>query len=557
MPEARQDIVSVLLHSVLAEWITTLALVFGGCCSNAWALELATSQNPHAGSLITFAQFLLVSIYGLRKHITVAPNATLRKDLVCKVAANILERYAKKPTAEQVFVAVEGPASVSHAFGGEVAHELELACPELALKRFTAAGTQSTNDVACLDGIWDLSPLEESIVLIDGEHLHSPKYRSKWIYSIFLTFPEVTTPLDTSGGAPLTDSSSLTIDISSPTHPIVVSPPLPKRYNPRIIFDKLTRLRLKKRSIPISRWLVQVALFFITSLLNNAAFGYNVPMAVHIIFRSGGLVVNMIMGWLIDQRRYNATQVLSVLLVTVGVVCTTLSASQPPASQMSGSSFSTPGSYFVGILILTLALIMSGFMGLAQDKAYAKYGRGHWQEAMFYLHFLALPGFTFLWRDLASQIQIVNASTKVEVGLESFVIPLQSLVETTNLVTPFPTGQVTDDAPILQRVFLRRLSIPSFYFPLLLNVMTQLLCVSGVHRLTSRVNSLTVTLVLVVRKALSLGISVVLLRSGRGGGVMLWIGAGLVLAGTIGYTVGSGTQMNKGLKEQDDTKKEQ
>ena len=66
----------------------------------------------------------------------------------------------------------------------------------------------------------------------------------------------------------------------------------------------LSRIRLKKRTIPIYRWAIQVVLFFITSLLNNAAFGYNVPMSVHIIFRSGGLVVNMLMGWFIDGRRY-------------------------------------------------------------------------------------------------------------------------------------------------------------------------------------------------------------------------------------------------------------
>jgi len=136
----------------------------------------------------------------------------------------------------------------------------------------------------------------------------------------------------------------------------------------------------------------------------------------------------------------------------------------------------------------------------------------------------------------------------------------------------------------------------------MLNTITGLVCVAGVHRLTTRVNALTVTLVLVVRKAVSLVISVVgvskvatgirhlaahaftqmnLALDGaiddrfwtkvdqlqsylqvdwdavfRSIGVafvgpdiektgrdfderMMWIGAAMVLLGTVGYTIGS------------------
>jgi solute carrier family 35 (UDP-xylose/UDP-N-acetylglucosamine transporter), member B4 len=62
--------------------------------------------------------------------------------------------------------------------------------------------------------------------------------------------------------------------------------------------------RLKQRQIPLTAYLLQVALFYVISLLNNAAFAYNVPMSVHIIFRSGGLVVSMLLGYLLLGRRY-------------------------------------------------------------------------------------------------------------------------------------------------------------------------------------------------------------------------------------------------------------
>lgn len=58
--------------------------------------------------------------------------------------------------------------------------------------------------------------------------------------------------------------------------------------------------RFKKPKVPITRWSIQVLLYLSTSLLNNAAFAYDIPMSVHIVFRSGGLVINMILGWAVE-----------------------------------------------------------------------------------------------------------------------------------------------------------------------------------------------------------------------------------------------------------------
>lgn len=46
--------------------------------------------------------------------------------------------------------------------------------------------------------------------------------------------------------------------------------------------------RLKPRIVPLRRWTVQVVLFLAVSLMNNWAFGFKVPVPIHIIFRSGG-----------------------------------------------------------------------------------------------------------------------------------------------------------------------------------------------------------------------------------------------------------------------------
>lgn len=221
----------------------------------------------------------------------------------------------------------------------------------------------------------------------------------------------------------------------------------------------------------------------------------------------------------------------AVLIVTAGVVLTTTATSSNKKDPYDSSTFEQaspvdPGRYAAGIAILTLALVLSSAMGLAQDAAYAKYGRGHWEEGMFYLHFLSIPMFAFLKDDIAAQVvEIRNGKS-------------MSLQDLTNSTLAIPLPIVTLSGPlstILDTISTTK--IPTFYLPLFLNVITQLLCVSGVHRLTSQVSSLTVTFVLTIRKAISLIISVVILGGGKGD-PRLWLGAGLVLAGTVIYTLG-------------------
>ncbi|KIJ56917.1 hypothetical protein M422DRAFT_238506 [Sphaerobolus stellatus SS14] len=507
----------MLLDSAIGEWMSMLSLIFGGCCSNALTLELATRQNPHAGSLITFAQFLLVAAYGLPRHLVLKPDTALypglkldKEELLRRLATNIARYHQGKETKGPSFVIV---VNQKDGFSELLARQVEESSSELS--------SIIVHSLLELQSRIQVSDSANTVVFFETDKKTSPPAPlPKWDFEIDLgnysNFSQ-------NFRAQSSSDQLFVVDISIPLRPVLIYAH-PRKWRVPQFLGVPSRIRLKKRTIPISRWAVQVGLFFVTSLLNNAAFGYNVPMSVHIIFRSGGLVVNMLMGWLIDGRRYQRPQIYSVILVTLGVICTTLSAT-PSSSKTKASSISSAGSYVIGILILTLALIMSGFMGLAQDKTYTKYGRGHWEESMFYLHFLALPGFGFVWRDLLNQMQIVNASVKTEVSLGTLLIS-----------SPFGQEKWTVGHSPLRTLLDRGISIPAFYFPLALNIITQLVCVSGVNRLTSRVNSLTVTLVLVVRKAVSLAISVLWLGKGSGG-ILLWTGAGLVLAGTILYTM--------------------
>ncbi|KIY64537.1 UAA transporter, partial [Cylindrobasidium torrendii FP15055 ss-10] len=262
--------------------------------------------------------------------------------------------------------------------------------------------------------------------------------------------------------------------------------------------------RLKPTQIPLRKYALQVLLFYALSFLNNYAFAFKIPMAVHIIFRSGGLIVSLIMGWLIAGKRYSVHHVLSVVVVTLGVIFTTLSAS--PSSDLTASAIPT-SVYYTGIGLLSVALILSGLLGIVQDATYAQHkGSSPWEESMFYLHFLAMPMFAFMGEKILYQAQSLHSSAS----------------------------------------FQSNIPVPSAYLLLLANVTTQLVCVAGVNRLTTQVNSLTVTLILVVRKAVSLLVSVLLKGTAEHVDVtMLWAGAGLVLLGTVWYSYGSARAKTK------------
>ena len=249
-------------------------------------------------------------------------------------------------------------------------------------------------------------------------------------------------------------------------------------------------------------------------------------------------------------------------MVSVGIAVTTAPGArhQSPISSASESASTSGGTaatlteYSMGIAMLTAALVLSTFLGFSQEKTYGKYGR-HWEEGMFFLHFLALPMFAFFGNDLRDQIRQANATPRV-----SLAHPLYALVRSSTPISRV-SGHPTIPVPLpvipipnlgvlpitipsfilkkIDKLFIPPLSdfsVPAFWIPLTINLITQLICVSGVNRLTARVSSLTVVLVLALRKAVSLVISVVLIGRSSGN-TQLWAGAGAVLLGTILYAL--------------------
>lgn len=280
----------------------------------------------------------------------------------------------------------------------------------------------------------------------------------------------------------------------------------------RTRFMSIPYVRLKDRQVPFSQWAMQVLVHTTGSLLNNWAFAFHIPLSLQIVFRSAGLVVSMLFGRLFLNKQYSAMQVASVLLVTMGVILATL-------SRMSSLESDAPvdmEQYSIGITMLFTSLLLTGVLGLLQEKTYTKYGPC-WQEGVFYTHFLSLPVFLFLTSHVMHGFNSLSAATYRPTP--------------TNGQTPHPHTLVDEISRYLP------------YISLLANLVTQLICVSGVNQLTSRVSSVSTNLVLTTRKAISLCFSVWWFNNGWN--LELGVGAGMVFLGSLLYTVASSSSSPK------------
>ncbi|KAF8983320.1 golgi uridine diphosphate-N- acetylglucosamine transporter [Entomortierella lignicola] len=303
---------------------------------------------------------------------------------------------------------------------------------------------------------------------------------------------------------------------------------------------------LKERKIPITRWMSIVVLFFAVSVLNNWALAYKISVPLHIIFRSGGLMVGMVLGMIFMEKRYSKPQMFAVLIVSIGVIIATTSAKantpqKPPSSKSQPDDVNT-GDYAIGVFMLSVALIVSSFMGLLQESTYKTYG-AEWREGLFYsvsllepylcnhqyepdshfCHFLAIPMFLLFYKDIMEQLTIFNQSTP---------IPVLQLVR-----------QIGPYLPTSLAYKLSSITIPRLWIFLAVNTLTQFMCISGVHRLTSLSSALTLNFILNLRKFTSLLISVLYFENGFG--FEMAVGTSLVLLGTIMYSVSSSPSSRK------------
>lgn len=248
-------------------------------------------------------------------------------------------------------------------------------------------------------------------------------------------------------------------------------------------------------NIPMQDYVKLVIMFFVASWLNNYALNFNISVPLLMIFRSGSLMANMVLGIFILNKSYDIWKYISVVMITVGIFACTIAT----GSDVKKNSQDNEDSFFywmIGVFMLSLALFLSARMGLYQEMLYKKRGK-HATEALFYTHFLAMPAFLVMSKSIYTHFLIATQSQIVSIPILDIPVRIQIVY-------------------------------------LVINFLSHYMCICCVYTLTAETSSLTVTLVITLRKFVSLIYSIIYFQHPFT--TYHWIGTLFIIIGTIIFT---------------------
>jgi UDP-xylose/UDP-N-acetylglucosamine transporter B4 len=207
----------------------------------------------------------------------------------------------------------------------------------------------------------------------------------------------------------------------------------------------------------------------------------------------------MLMGIMILNKSYDVWKYVSVVLITIGIFISTIASGNDVKKELASIDDNSESSflwYIFGVILMTISLFISARMGLYQETMYKKRGK-HATEALFYTHILPLPAFLLLSTNIWSHFVIATQSDDVNIPLVNIAIKTQILY-------------------------------------LIINFLAHYMCISCVYTLTSECSSLTVTLVVTLRKFVSLIFSIIYFNHPFT--FYHWLGTVLLIFGTVMFT---------------------
>lgn len=286
----------------------------------------------------------------------------------------------------------------------------------------------------------------------------------------------------------------------------------------------------KKTASPVWWYLVLTAIFWSLSVMNNMAYNYDISQPLHMVFRSSSLAVSFLLGYLMFGKTYNVAETVGVIVVTVGIFLTTYADSAAASSSFFSFQCGSQGCLssliqstrwffsdflvasgsrkLVGVALLTAALFLSGLLGHLQSWGYGYWKKRDENEAMFFQHFLSIFFFFPLTSTLAEHAALWSESP---------------------VFVELPGG----------------VSMTWMWFNVWGNLITQYVCIRGVYLLIATSGPVTTTMVLTVRKFLSLIVSIVFF--GNVWTSAHWVGTLLVFGGAFIY--GAGPQVLQKIKQ--------
>ncbi|CAJ1425568.1 unnamed protein product [Effrenium voratum] len=242
---------------------------------------------------------------------------------------------------------------------------------------------------------------------------------------------------------------------------------------------RVDKAGLRPLRMPLQSHLHHAVLWVSMSVLANVAFGFNISVPIHTLFRSCNVIASVLLGYLVFGQLYSLKQLVCVLLITVGIFLGSVGDAKQffctDCGGLPGAAHGEEGflRWSFGILLLVFVQLLQGFLGHTQAMLYRRHegcgSKGELaEEFLFTSHVVSFLPFVFLWEDVAAAGRLAVASP-----------PLFSW-----------------------------LPIPSQILFFTANNLCQLVCIKGVFRLSAHFSPLTVNITLSVRKFLSVVLSI-------------------------------------------------
>lgn len=249
------------------------------------------------------------------------------------------------------------------------------------------------------------------------------------------------------------------------------------------------------------------------SVLVNLALTTELPPMVLITMKNGNLAASMLLGACVLGHRYSRGQCFAVIIVTAGLALTSIfggAMGRLQPSHGANDSFEDVGSASFGLVCVLGALLSRSACGLLQEYACRKHAVPV-AELLLYRSILGLPAILLYWRSIVHHsVRWSGFNTVPEVG-------------------------------------------PTMWLLLVTNVSLDYLMKVCISQVIGRASSLTATLVLTFQRFVSFVISATWL-SDAPVGVDLWLGAVVVLVGTVSYAQAAEQESPMGRRCSDTTK---
>lgn len=237
----------------------------------------------------------------------------------------------------------------------------------------------------------------------------------------------------------------------------------------------------RRARIPLRQKLILAVVAWAMSVANNIVFSFDVSVPLHATFRSSSLMVNMLAGFLFLQRRFTVPQVVCASAICLGLVALTLEKTRKAQRATAAASSLLPPQAptwrgVVGVAILVSTTFCTAGLGVFQERMY---------------------------RDARQQEAAANSAKRMK-KKDDDAAPMWAEALCTShlfalpLFLLFPTRLVTEFGHVQ----------PANRWHLVLNCLTQLVCIAGVYVMNHRTSAFTLTLTLTLRKLATVTLSV-------------------------------------------------